>query len=287
MSEEYFEQEELGNENYVPVVEEEQTEGNSDVENEQESQEQLEDKKEYKPWKEKKTPETIPYDRFAEVNRERRELERRLVEVEQRNREYEELKVKSASINSIKDLNEKMSEMSIEEYNINLVRLIKDDLQKEQDERDSKARIKEIEDKIFSEFTNRVDSASKKNPEIKEAVDHVSKFANYIPAETRYALLTDDNSPDVIYEIATTEGLLESIIRMNQTDAIRRIAKISAKYDSTSRPLEIPRAMEQVKAVGTPKIPASSKPSIRRYSDEEVSKMTSSEYAKAKRDGRI
>ena len=111
-----------------------------------------------------------------------------------------------------------------------------------------------------------------------------------MPTETRYALVTDDNVGEVLFEVATTEGLLESLLKMNPIDAVRRLSKISQKYDSdsdgsalskvTQKQVEIPKTMPRT---GTP--PRSTQPvkSSTKYDDN----MSFTEYAKLRASGKI
>lgn len=246
--------------------------------------------KEYKPWKEKKVPETIPYDRFAEVARERRELETRLREMEAKQKEYEEIKAKTNKITSIDELTSKMGEMSMEDYNRELVRLAKEDFKKDAEEQARIRNEKEAEQRILSTFETKITESSKVNPEIIQAVEHVAQFADRMDQNVRAALVMDDNTADVIYHIATTEGLLEKILTMNPVKAIAEIGRLSSRFDAKEVSIpapSIPKTMP--KPTGSPKTTSVGTPSggIRKLSDEEIGRLSSSEYAKARKDGRI
>lgn len=192
------------------IVESEVSESvESNENNESESHE--EQKEVERPWK-KKEPESIPYNRFREVNEERKELERRLSEYETRLKSFEESKAKVSEINSIEDLNAKMSELSIEEYNSHLISLARKQFEQEQERHQEQERIQKFEKDLNDNFVAKIEKSSKSNPEIREAVDYLGQYANRIPPQTRYALLTDDNAGEVIFEIATTPELLNFVM---------------------------------------------------------------------------
>lgn len=249
MSDEIFETEVI--EPVEAVVESPETETESHEE---------EVKQEYKPWKEKSKPESIPYDRFSEVNRERRELERILSERESELARYKESENKVKEVKSISDIKLENFE-SFDEYqkarDAILVKEIETTFHRQSQEREDARRVAEAEANLMKTFENRIAEAAKSNPEVTDAVNHISQFANHIQASVRYALLTDDNAGEVAYEIATTPGMLEFLIKSNPVDAQRKIDKISAKYDlkkesrsSESIPTSMPSIPSQIK---TPK----------------------------------
>lgn len=241
-----------------------------------------------RPWK-KREPDSIPYNRFKEVNDERRELERRLSEYESRLKSFEETKAKISEINSIEDLNSKMSELSIEEYNSHLITLARKQFVQEQEKRQEQERIQKFEKDLNDNFVAKIEKSSKSNPEIREAVDYLGQYANRIPPQTRYALLTDDNAGEVIFEIATTPELLNFVMTANPIDVARKIAKLSSKYDNVSQNStnETVQAYVPKSSLSPKTSQASPAPGKRKYSDAEIAKMSSADYRKAKADGRI
>lgn len=214
-------------------------------------------KEEYKPWKEKKVPETIPYNRFSEVNAQKKAAEERAQELERELAQYKETKdnikkyktPKDVKIDEFEDL-DKFFETRDEIVINNTIERYKQELEIENE----KKRTQEIQDKILNELSSKLQKAVEKNPEIKHAVEYIDKFAAYLPPETRYALVTEDNPGEVMYEIATTPGLLEQLMKMHYVDAGRKIAKMSAKYDNIQeeKVIDIPKVMPM--KTGTPNI---------------------------------
>lgn len=212
-------------------------------------------KEEYKPWKEKKVPETIPYNRFSEVNAQKKAAEERTQELERELASIRNISEKTKAIESIDDLD--INDFSdIKEYQKALITVAQKEFEKESAKKEETRRIQEIEQNITKEFLGKVERSAAKNPEIKDAADYLGQFAAHIPAQTRYALLTEDNPGEVIHEIVTTPGLLEQIVRMNPLDAARKIAKMSAKYDNVqeAKVIDIPKVMPM--KTGTPNIKA-------------------------------
>lgn len=268
------------------IVESEVSESESNENNESESHE--EQKEVERPWR-KKEPDSIPYNRFREVNEERKELERRISEYESRLKSFEETNAKISEINSIEDLNSKMSELSIEEYNSHLITLARKQFEQEQEKRQEQERIQKFEKDLNDNFVAKIEKSSKSNPEIREAVDYLGQYANRIPPQTRYALLTDDNAGEVIFEIATTPELLNFVMTANPIDVARKIAKLSSKYDNVSQNStnETVQAYVPKSSLSPKTSQASPAPGKRKYSDAEIAKMSSADYRKAKADGRI
>lgn len=286
---EFIENAEVEQENYeTPDVDENESGSESD-ETETEQVEPKVEEKEY-PWKEKKTPEQIPYGRFKEVNERKKELETRLAEYETRLRSFEESQNKVKEIGSVEELNAAMSELSIEEYNAHLINLARKSFEAEQSKKEEKSRIEKIETDIREAVSSKIEKAQERIPEIKEAVTYLNQYADYISPEARYAMLTDDNAAEVMFEIATDAALLEFIIKANPIDVQRKIARISAKYDNApivNKPAKV-EAFVPKTPVGSPKTAGNmAAPGKRKYSDSEVAKMTGAEYRKAKTEGRI
>lgn len=223
-------------------------------------------KEEFKPWKEKKVPETIPYSRFSEIVAEKNAYADRIRENELKLAEYEKINQKVSKVNSIDELDINNFE-DIKEYNKAFAEVMRREIQQENEKIAEQKRIQDIETKIMTEFSNRISKASEKNSEIGEAAEYIGQFAQHIPAQTRYALLVDENSPEVMYEIATTPGLLQDLVKMNPIDATRKIARMSAKYDGKedvvvpkSMPKQVANIPSQMsvkpKAAGTPNVRA-------------------------------
>jgi hypothetical protein len=182
---------------------------------------------------------------------------------------------KTRAIESIDDLDINAFD-DIKDYQKALIQVAHKEFERENQKKEDARRVQEIETKITEEFSKKMTKAAETNPEIYEAVGYINQFAEHIPAQTRYALLTEDNSAEVMYEIATTEGLLETIIRMNPLDAARKIAKISAKYDNQ---VQVPKASVVIPEkmptkANTPNIAGKPTSGKLKYSDS----MTQSEY---------
>lgn len=270
------------------IVENENVEVDTNEENSENIETQVEEKKEeFKPWK-NKTPEYIPYNRFSEKVREANEYKERLAQYEKELAEFKNVKDKVSKIESVDDLNiDDFTDMK--EYQKALVQVAQKEFERDMQRRDHERQIRETEEKIITTFGQSVERAAKLNPEIKEAIEYAGQFTQYIPAETRYALLTDEYGPEVINEIVTTPGMLESIIKMNPIDAGRKIGRMSAKYEKMeSEPksqLQIPSHMEKPapKVAKTPNVQGKSNSGYGTYSDD----ISMSEYRKLKAKGKI
>jgi len=242
-------------ENVSETVEDTNSEQSENVEN---SEVETEVKKEeYKPWK--KIPETIPYNRFSEKVQEVNEYKKKLEEFQKQLDSYRNTEEKVKTIESIEDLDINDFQ-DLKDYNRAFAQVFRKELQKEQEIIEERTKVERIEKEIFTTFQDKITKAVSRNPEVNDALNYVNQFAERIPAETRYALLTDENAADIIYEIATTEGLLEALTKMNPLDAARKLGKISSKYDSNNTSeSSIPKSMEKVQEkipskMGTPNL---------------------------------
>lgn len=269
------------------AVEQESTESQ-----EQDTQEHKEPEIE-KPWKKEKTvPESIPYSRFSEVNAEKRELERRLAEYENKLSQYNQLEQKTKEITSVEELTAKAGEMDLNEYTQALLNIANRKFEEDRKKEAETARMAAVEKEISEVYINRITESAKKNPEITEAAEYLTQnYAKYLPRETRYALVTDEHVGEVIYEIATNKDLINFICTANPIDAARKIAKISAKYDAdiskSVRKPQVEAFVPKNTPTGSPKISNSAGSSTRKYTDAEIARMSSAQYRKAKADGRI
>jgi hypothetical protein len=279
---------ELEENNIIPEEVAQELESTENIEEQEVKEPEVE-----RPWKKEKTiPDTIPYSRFSEVNREKRDLELRLVEYESKLNQYNQLEQKTKEITSVEELASKVGEMDINEYTQTLIKLVEKQTDEKRQRQEDQARIQKIEQDISSAYISKIEEAAKKNPEIKDAAQYLTEnYAQYLSKETRYALVTDDHAAEVIFEIATNKDLINFICTANPIDVTRKIARISAKYDSdNSKPVSKPQAeafVPKSTPTGSPKTTNSVPPTSRKYSDAEIAKMSLAQYKQAKSDGRI
>ena len=250
----------------VEEVSQENPENSSEnvEEGSEEKSEEKSEKKKYEPWKifkEKVIPETIPYSRFSEKVHEANTLQSKLSETEAELKKYKEAQEKISKIENFEDL--KMENFSnLNEYNQSLFALAEKKTEQRIAKEREQERIQKIQNDIVENFNKNILKASTENDEIKAANNWVlSNYSNTLRPETLYTLITDEYGPQVIHEIATTEGMLESFLKMDPLDASRKIGKMSAKYEgrpanvskATAQNLTIPKVMPGTKTpTGTP-----------------------------------
>lgn len=90
-------------------------------------------------------------------------------------------------------------------------------------------------EKKVMDFVNRVEEASKTNPDIKHAIGWFEKNMmengglNSIEGVVREALTTDDNSPELIYRVVKDRDLIAKIFsKQDSVSVLKKIGKISA-----------------------------------------------------------
>lgn len=244
-----------------------------------------------KPWQKNKVPEHIPYQRFKEVNEEKRQAQEKLAEYEKKLAEFESSQNKTKSIENIDELVNLLTteQIDTDTYTRELVKIVQKEVRKEAEVEKEKERIGKIKSDIINTFNDKVAKASEKYPDIKDAVDHVAQYEKYIPAEVQFALLTDDNSADIMYEIASDEELLKFILTAHPIDVQRKLGRLSAKYDKQPVKESMPEPTSfRPKVAASPKtVNAAPAGRVRKYSDSEIASMSGSQYRAAKEKGLI
>lgn len=243
-----------------------------------------------KPWKidanGKKVSTMVPKERFDEKNNLAKELEAKLREREERLAKMEEESKKTnVDLSHIKPENFK----SFEDYMAELMResnkiqrkIAKEELENER----LMERVKTAETNLINGFDKNVADTVSEIPDIVNVVNEFAKYKDYLPRETIYTLMGDENSAKVIHEIMTTENLLRDLTEMSPAQAGRIIGKISAKIDvqkeyqketpnnRSQNIREIPSTpiQSKPKVAGTPKLNGSVDHSSIRYDDKDES----------------
>lgn len=233
-----------------------------------------------RPWKKKEEVEEahIPYNRFKEVNDERKAYREK---IEQYERELAQLKT---------PVKEKTVEERIEELDPNTFNTVGEYLQAREklilenaeknfmDRMESMRREKEdreYQEQLTNSFRSNITEAITRNPEVADAVNYLDQFAERIPVQVRHALITDENAGDLCFEIATNPKFLEQVVQGNVVDSIRMMAKWSAKFEKGSvvpKSKEPEAKLEDIKAM----IPKTVKGSTTNKKD--PNKMSMSEF---------
>lgn len=203
----------------------------------------------FKAWEEKKENDKapvdhIPYSRFKEVNDEKKTYQKKLEEYEEKVRQYEERESKLKAISSPKDLNIGDFETP-EDYLAAREDLVKRNAIEEFERRAEALRreteARNYEKTLADSFNEKVEASVKYNPEVRQAVEWINSIATHISPEVRYAMITDENAGDLIHEIATNPDLLKKVVQGNPIDAIRSMARWSAKFTREEK-TEIPKS---------------------------------------------
>lgn len=245
-----------------------------------------------RPWKTK--VESIPYDRFKEVNDERKSYRDRAAELEARIRAMEEAasKNKLPEIKSVDDIdpnsfkNDKgeldyLAWLKAREEFVQkeTLKRFREDAEKER----NAERAQEFERRISHDFNTKMQESAKTNPEIVEAINWFGNtFADKLSPSIRYAMVTDENGPDLIYHLATDgQDIMQQIARGDEIGAIKAMAKWSAKFTRSevkeeAKKEEDPFAERYVKK---PVVTATNLPAAK-GSTKDPNKMTMDEYRK-------
>lgn len=203
-------------------------------------QPEAEKPKAFRPWEEGKEeePAKIPYSRFKEVNEERRAHQARVGELEAELAQYRSRSEELAKIKTPDDI--KPGDFkSPEEFLRARDEAIKNASIKEVEERFIAREAQRIENErkaqIMGRFEANVEEAAKFNPEIRNAVGFLDKYAGNLHPSVARELLEDENAGEVIYDIVTDQASLEKLFRSRPEEAIRMIHRMSARMDKEAR----------------------------------------------------
>lgn len=244
----------------------------------------------YKPWKaEKKIPETIPYSRFSETIAEKNAALERTRELERELENYRRVKETVKEIKSIEDID---MDKPIPEYHQDLVTFIENKLEAKMRAEREAEKFQESQNRKIETFSKRMSEAISENPEINDAASHVGQYVNQIPQYIQDSIVEDENGPWLLWELATQKGLIEELAKMSPTESLRKLGRLSAKYDN--REVKQPKKeveKEIVKDIpvmtpkksGTPNVRAENSSNSSNYSNSQLSKMSTSEFIKWRR----
>jgi hypothetical protein len=233
----------------------------------------------------------IPYNRFKEVNDERRAHESRARELEQELTKYKERqdqldKIKTPDEIDIKDYTDPQEYLKARDAAIKHAAIteVESRFLARQQESIRQQQLQEI----HTTFQRNVAESIKVNPEVKEAVQFLDQYAGNVHKAILHELLVDENAGELIYDITTNQDLLNEMFRGNPGDFIRKIHKMSAKIDRSTRSVvssdeDVPEALDLKDKIGAG-IPAQIKGTAKGKKSPE--KMSNAEYRKWVQGGR-
>lgn len=265
MSEENFENNE---ENILMDVETEIETETPEVESTEETPKVEEEKPEL-PWKrEKKVPESVPYNRFSEViaekNAEKAEKEEFRKKYEELERKYQEVSTKPSAPQesevkepNIADYSGKYDtpEEALAKFLSDRDKYIeaktretfKDSYKKIQEEQSQEAQVRDEYQRTVETFSNKIAEAVKVNPEVENALVYINEnYAKYIPHEVQFEMAKCDNVADIIFELASNEKVMADFLKSTPMEAIKKLARMDAKYEYSKA--KAPEVVEKPKA---------------------------------------
>lgn len=255
------------------------------VENSTEEKVETQATEEFKPWKIGEKPATIPYDRFREVNEEKKKYRE---EYEKSLKELEEYKRKEAELQNIKDptdLNpddfqdaKSYLKAYAEAIKVQSIKEAQAQFERIEVEKQTSQEIQRIENK----YSQNLDRAGKINPEIIEADRFLGKYVDRIHPAVLRELLEDDYAPELVYAITTNKESLRQLIEGNPIQTIKMLGKMSSYISTVSekstttpieKDIEIPSEVKAQLASTLPKpIRSTSAP------QKDIEHMTQKEY---------
>lgn len=264
--------------------------------------ESVEDKK---PWKidehGKKISTMVPKERFDEKNNLAKDLEAKLKERDRKLFEIEERSKQALDLSKFDLNNYEKPEDWAKEVMIEIRRQTKEDAIQEIEQQKIVEKVRTAEENLIKGFDQNIEETAKEIPDIVNVVSEFAKYKEYLPRETIYTIMGDENSAKVIHEIMTTENMLRNLSEMSPVQAARVIGKLSAKMDLQkeysenntqsrsenvreipSTPIPQKPIPQKPKGAGSPNLKgASDKSVVREESNSRViSKKESEEFAK-------
>lgn len=244
------------------IVEDKQEKEDTETENET-NKEVVEEK----PWKidenGKKVSTMVPKTRFDEKNNLAKELEAKLKERDERLAKYEEENTKlNLDLSHIKPENYDTFEQYIEARDKESFKIQRNIIKQEIEHEKIVERVKTAETNLIQGFDKNIEDTAKEIPDIVNVVSEFAKYKEYIPRETIYTIMGDENSAKVIHEIMTTENMLRNLSEMSPVQAARVIGKLSAKFDLQKEYSENSSQSRSEKPAGIPSTPIPQKPKV-------------------------
>lgn len=193
-----------------------------------------------KPWnKEKKVPESIPYQRFSEVNSKYREeqtarekAEARIRELEEQiNKPVEPKVVESSGDKEYDNLLEEARKYGIEPPDIDQFETMADFNRAERKFQGQLAEIKaEIKfnqlreqetthaelQRVNNDFMAKAETVREKIPDLNEAFNYFRQYSSMVPPEIQKAISSHPNGPELLYRIAGDENTLIKMVNHPQ-----------------------------------------------------------------------
>lgn len=265
-----------------------------------------EDKPEaFKPWKikppEDKPEAAIPYKRFKEINDEKVAYQQQLAKYEAELAKYEERAKTVAAIKTPDDI--KLDDYEDpQEYLKARDQAIVDQAVRSVEDKYVARQLEAHKAKQFESLSNTYESnikeAISRNPEIAEASAFIDEYAQHINPDIAYELMIDENVGELLYDITTNQELLTEMFKGNPQDFIRKLHKMSAKIDRSTRYAKydddesptppsrgyvpVPKAMDPRDAIRA-SIPSQVRPTPR--ATKSVASMSTAEYRVYKANG--
>lgn len=260
----------------------------------------------FKPWEKKAESEdkpekrmpAIPYDRFREVNEERKAYAAQLAQYEQELAQYRQKQEQLAKIKTPADI--KIDDYEdVDKYLADRDEAIKQatmaDIEARFNAREQ-ARIEQAQNEaIVDRFHKNVEEATKYNPDIAQAVGFLDQYAENLHPAVARELLIDENAAEVIHDIVTNQDLLTKLFRGSPGDAVRMINRLSAKIDVAARrqapaskqdvEVEVPTALTTTAKAAPKGIPVTVKGGPAKVTTKDISKMNKEEYRAFKANG--
>jgi hypothetical protein len=257
-------------------------------------------------WKKKPEPVegSIPYNRFREVNEERKTLAGRLEAAEA---ELTQIRARQQKLDSVKGPEEIKPE-DYDDVNLYLRDLLnatkeqtKRELEQANLDRDRAKATKDHVDSIATTYQNNLAEAIKRDPEIAEVKRWFDENANLLQHRGSLVLelMQDENVGELMKDIAADDEIRLKFFQAPIADAIRMIHKMSARIDREARYAKRegdedapPRVPARTQPTPPPDIVAtlhSSLPTVPRSAPGKTSKdplrMSQSEYEKWRANG--
>lgn len=179
----------------------------------------------------KKISTMVPKERFDEKNNLAKDLEAKLKESERIRIQMVERSKQALDLSKFDLNNYEKPELWAQDIMLEIDRQTEEKITDRLEQQKIIEKVKTAEENLIKGFDQNIEETSKEIPDIANVVTEFAKYKEYLPRETIYTIMGDENSAKVIHEIMTTENMLRNLSEMSPVQAARIIGKLSAKMD--------------------------------------------------------
>lgn len=249
-------------------------------------------------------PESIPYDRFAAVTKERTDAQNEAAALRARIAELERSTAPQADPNDPEAIDPAKFTDAAGNFDgaaymrerdrrvaAQAEKRALDSVDRRLQERDAQRQHAEVVQRTEQSFRAQVTEASKANPQVAEAVEYLDSIAQHIPFPVQMAILR--SAPEAAHAIAMDPTLVEQLVRGNPEDSILLVGEINGRVKASrggapQAPASLPGGIPPFQPGGAAQRPQAPAPrTLNGGGNESVSRLSNAEYMRRRERGEL